>query len=117
MDIKIVTDKISQEELLKMAKGGFGDMLKAVVDVEKEIMAVGGELHADAEAVLLEQGCDQENLWGINIYPEKSGEDLIEYSSLINIRPRRGNRSMEIEDTEVRGKIKNIINKLINGLG
>jgi len=106
MDIKIITDKVTQSELLQMAKDGFGDMVKAVVDVEKKIIAVGGELHADAEAILLENGSKQENLWGINIYPEKAATERIEFTSLINIRPSVGNRSMDIQDENVRQIIK-----------
>jgi hypothetical protein len=112
MDIKIVSEKISNAELLQMAKEGFGDMIKAVVDVERGIIAVGGELHADAEAVLLENGSKQENLWGINIYPGKSAEEQIEFTSLINIRPSVGNRAIEIQDEN----IKQIIKKIWTGL-
>ena len=114
MNIRIVKDKISKDELQKAATESFGDMVKIVVDIEKKIMAVGGELHADAGAVLFENGSSQENLWGANIYPQMSGDDMIQYTSLINIRPKIGNRSMEIQDPGVRDKVKEVILALIN---
>ncbi|MDO8574866.1 MAG: DUF5674 family protein [bacterium] len=111
--IKIVKDSISKEELSDIAKNQFGDLVKAVVDVEKEIMAISGELHADEEALLLEQGSKQENLWGINLYFNKSNDELIEFDSMINIRPSQNNRSRGIESLDVQRKIRDIINKLI----
>ena len=113
MEIKIVKDKIAKKELKKMAEETFLDMVKAVVDIKKEILAVGGELHADAETELLKLGSTQEALWGINLYPDKPKEQMIEFSSLINIRPRQDNRSMEITSEEIRNKIKAIINNIV----
>ncbi len=114
MEIKIVKDSINKKELIDMAKGQFGDLLKAVVDVEQEIMAVGGEMHADDEVILMEQeDSKREHTWGINLYPEKSGEELIEFDSIINIKPSYGNRSREVENLKTREEIKMIVNKLI----
>lgn len=113
MDIKIIKNKIGYDELKRDAKEGFGDMVKAVVDVEQNIIALGGELHADGEATLLEKGSKQEHLWGINLYPDKPPEEMIEYTSLINVRPSENNPSVEIEDEELRKKIANIIHTLI----
>jgi len=113
MEIKIVKDKISLEEVKKMASENFGDMIKAVVDLKKEIIALGGELHADAEQVLLDDNSRQPDLWGINIYPDNVEEERIEFTSLINIRPQIGNRSVNIEIAEVKDKILKIIDKLI----
>jgi hypothetical protein len=66
--MKIVTEAITIKEFKDMATDMFGNLVKAVVDVEKEIIAIDGELHADEEALLLKNGSRQENLWGINIY-------------------------------------------------
>ena len=88
-------------------------MVKAVVDLEKGIMAIGGEMHADEEALLLENGSKQVDLWGINLYPDRSGDDFIEYDSLINIRPSQGNRSMNVENYHTLEQIKKIIYSLI----
>lgn len=111
--MKIIRNPINRDELLDLAKERFGDLVKAVVDVGRGIMAVGGELHADEEAMLLEDGSKQDDLWGINIYPEKSEEEWIEFDSMINIRPSRGNRSRNVEDLEAREKIISIVKKLI----
>lgn len=111
--IRIITEPLSLAELKQMAQEKFGDMVKGVVDVERGMMAIGGDLHADEEAVLLENGSRQEDLWGINLYPEKTGEDFIEFDSMINIRPRQNNRSRGVENEEVRQKIRAIVNKLI----
>ena len=111
--MKIVKDKISIDELKAMSKKMFGNLIKAVVDVEREIMAIDAELHADEEAMLLENGSKQKDLWGINIYPELTGEDSIEFDSMINLRPSQGNRECGITDPVIRKKIIDVINKLI----
>lgn len=113
MEIRIIKDKISQAEIKDLAQKTFGDMVKVVVDVERNIMAAGGEMHADGEQALLDDGSKQENLWGANIYPDKERADWIEYTSLINIRPAIGNRSLEIQDQSIRDKVKTVIDRLI----
>jgi hypothetical protein len=112
--MKIIKDKISLPELKEMSSKMFGDLVKAVVDVENNLMAVDGELHADEEALLLENGSKQANLWGINIYPELSaGADFIEFDSMINVRPSQGNRSRGVDNPEIKTKILALVNKLI----
>ena len=104
---------MTKRALEEIARDQFGDMVKAVVDVEKSILAVGGELHADEEAVLIENGSRQENLWGINLYPEKSPDEWIEFTSMINVRPAQNNRSRSVEDASIQEKIRTLVNKLI----
>lgn len=111
--MKLIDKKISKTELASVAKERFGDMVKAAVDIELGIMVIGGELHADEEAMLLENGSKQENLWGINIYTEKPGNERIEFDSMINIRPRQNNRSRDVLDPKIREKITAIINNLV----
>ncbi len=114
MEIKIIKEAISNEEIVQMASEQFGDMIKAVVDIEQEIMAVGGELHADEEVVLMEkQDSRREHTWGINIYPKKPEEERVEFDSLINLKPFYGNRSRHIENPEIKEKIREILRKLI----
>jgi hypothetical protein len=113
MPICVIEEPIQKSELAELAKERFGDLVKAVVDVEKGIMVVGGELHSDEEAILIESGSRQRNLWGINIYPDKSGDELIEFDSIINLRPSQGNRSRDVDDPEARLKIKEIISRLV----
>ncbi|MFH1412470.1 MAG: DUF5674 family protein [bacterium] len=111
--MKIIKEQINLNELREMAKNMFGDLVKAVVDIEKEIIAIDGELQADEEALLLENNSDQKNLLGINIYPELAGDDFIEFDSMINLSPSQNNRSRGIDDLEIQKKIFKIVNKLI----
>lgn len=109
----IIEDSITKDELKVIAQKIFGDMIKAVVDVEKEIIAVDAELHADLEAFLLEKGSLQINLWGVNFYPELEGDDFLEFDSMINIRPSQNNRSRGVESEQTREKIIEIVQKRI----
>jgi len=111
--LKIVSRSIPKKEILKKHNHFFRSMIKAVVDLKKEIIALDGELHADLEALLIEKDSRQENLWGINLYLEKPSKERIEYTALINIRPSQDNPSMEIENTRIRKKIGEVVNKLI----
>ncbi len=112
-EIMIVRVSMAQGEVARMAREGFGDFVKAVVDAEQGIMAIGGDLHADMEAVLREQcGSANERLWGINIYPAKSGSERIEFDSMINLKPASGNRSRGVEDAAVREGIERIVKAL-----
>jgi hypothetical protein len=113
--IEVVREPISKSHLLQLAEDLFGDLVKAVVDVEREVMAVGGELHADEEAVLLDDGGRQADLWGINLYPESFGKgDFVEFDSMINVRPRLGNRTRFVEDEALRGRILEIVERLVS---
>ncbi len=106
----ILQQEMTKEELCSLIGEYFDDMIKGVVDIDKEILAVNAELHADIEAMLIEQGSKQENLWGINLYPEMENEDdFLEFDSLINIRPRQGNRSRGIEDADICEKVRNVV--------
>ena len=111
--IVVVDRRIAPAELRRLVALYFQDMVKLVVDVRRRVVAVGGELHADAEQLLLEQGSSQADLWGLNYYPGKGAEDCIEYTALINIRPSQGNRSMEIEDAGTRQAVRDITHALI----
>ena len=111
--MKVVTVPIALDELRGMAERGFGVLVKAVVDVERSIMVVDGELHADQEALLLSQGSVQENLWGINLYPEVAADDWVEFDSMINLRPSQGNRTRSVDDPETRERILAIVGALV----
>lgn len=112
-DIVVVDESIARGAVASLAEQRFGDMVKAVVDVRRRIMAIGGDLHADEEQVLLDRGCRQEDLWGINIYHALPRSEWIEYDSLINIRPSQGNRSRDVEDEGMRSRIREIVDHLI----
>lgn len=111
--MKIIRDTLTLNELNQMASDGFGDLVKAVVDVEREIIAVDAELHSDLEALLLESGSQQKSLWGVNLYPQARGDEFIEFDSLINVRPSHGNKSRGVESEEARRKIVAVVEKRI----
>jgi len=111
--MKIIKDGITIAELQEMSQRMFGNLVKAVVDVEQDIMAVDAGLHADEEALLLEGGSKQKDLWGINFYPELTGEDFVEFDSMINLRPSQGNRSRGVDSVEIQNKIREIVGKLV----
>ncbi|MCX5668924.1 MAG: DUF5674 family protein [Candidatus Omnitrophica bacterium] len=111
--MKIIAELLSLGELKQMAEATFGNLVKAVVDVDREIIAVDAELHSDLEALFLKDGSKQKSLWGINLYPEIQGDDFVEFDSMINMRPSQGNRSRGVEDMELRKKIIGIVAKRI----
>jgi hypothetical protein len=114
MEIKIIKNPINRKEIADMANKEFGNLVKAVVDIKQEIMAVGGELHADEEVLLSEEcGSKRENTWGINLYPFNSENDFIEFDSMINLKPAYGNKTRGVENQETKKKIEEIVKKMI----
>lgn len=111
--MKIADSNITRDELQTMASNGFGDMVKAVVDVGREVMAIDAELHADLETLLLQEGSKQTDLWGINLYPGQADEDFVEFDSLINIRPSQANRTRGVDNVSIRHKIIQIVSRLV----
>ena len=111
--IAIVTTPLPLAEVRRIAEAQFGDFVKAVVDLRQGVMALGGELHADEESALLERGALQADLWGINLYPDRSGDAVVEFDSMINVRPSQGNRSRDVEDPAVRRGILDVVARLI----
>lgn len=107
--MQIIRNTLALDGLHKMAAERFGNMVKAVVDVEREIIALDAELHSDLEALLLEAGSKQNDLWGINLYPELRENDFIEFDSMINVRPSQGNKSRGVDHEAVRKKITDIV--------
>ncbi len=111
--MQVVDNSISLTELQSMADRNFGRLVKAVVDISKEIMVIDAEMHSDQEEFLLEQGSNQADVWGINIHPFAVGDDWIEFDSMINVRPSWGNRSRFIEDPMIQKKVVDIVNRLV----
>ena len=106
-------NEITVSELQEMARKMFGNLVKAVVDVEQGVMIIDADLHSDEEAQLIERGSKQKNLWGINFYPELTGDDFVEFDSMINLRPSQDNRSRGVEDEKIRKKIRKMVDKLV----
>jgi len=111
--LDIISEPIHKGIILEKYSNYFNNMVKAVVDIEKEIIALDAELHADLEALLLSKGSGQKHLWGINLYLKKDKKDWIEYTALINIRPSLNNKWMEVESPQIRRKIEKIVKQLI----
>src|SRR3989338_10107338 len=107
MSEHIIEEPITKEELKKIAEERFGDLVKGAVDIEKGIMVLGGELHIDEALKLVDEFQSKgKNIWGINLYPEKTGDDMIEFDSMINLKPNLGNRTRDVDSPEIRKKIK-----------
>jgi len=113
-EIEIVTEAVTLERLRKLAESLFGEFVKAVVDIRRGVMAVGGELHADEEAALLDDGSAQADLWGINLYPDAfPTSEWIEFDSMINVRPRQSNQTRGVEDSGRRQEIRATVDRLV----
>lgn len=111
--MKILKQEIKREDLKNSENVLDGGMVKAVVDVEEETIGIDAEMHADIEQTLLANGSNQDALWGINLWIEEEGDDFVEFDSMINIRPRQGNRSRDVENPETREKIREVVAKWI----
>jgi len=111
--LELISQPITRGRLKELAEAGFGDMIKAVVDCRRRVMVVGGELHADEEQWLLDDGSIQADLWGVNLYPADSSEHWIEFDSMINVRPSQGNPSRGVESSETQALIRVIVMELI----
>lgn len=112
--MKTIKEKISLQELNTMASKMFGNLVKAVVDIEREILVVDSDLHSDQEAYFLQEGSEQHNLWGINIYPSLEKDERIEFDSMINLRPSDNNNSRGVEDKDIQEQIIRIVNAKIS---
>jgi hypothetical protein len=111
--ILVLLEKISQEELKIVCDAHFSSWVKFVVDIKREVMTVGGDLHADGETQLIESGSVQSDLWGGNFYPWKEPGERLEYTAFINIRPRDDNPGMEVMEQEIKEKIKSLAEKYL----
>ena len=111
--MKMISEKINLEEIKIIARAGFGQMVKAVTDIGRNIMAIDAEFHSDLEKLLLTDGSKQEDLWGINLYPSETGNDFLEYDSMINLRPGYGNKTRSVDDPNTRKKINKVVYSLI----
>lgn len=110
--IHIIREPVTPEQITEMSQVFGGLFVKLAVDVQRDILAGGGELHADCEQVLLEDGSQQEDIWGADWYPN-TGEVGLE--ALINIRPRQQNYGMEIQDPDLRARVATIARRLMEG--
>jgi len=91
----------------------YESMIKIVVDIRKHLLSGGGEMYVDCETALLDDGSEQDDLWGANWYPN---EQRIEFEALINIRPRLGNRSIVIQDESLRRQVESVTREILGGI-
>lgn len=110
--IAILKEKANPEQIQTMLEE-YGGMIKIVVDIRRGVLAGGGEMHADCEALLLEDGSEQDDLWGADWYPE---DQRIEFEALINIRPRLGNRSVLIQSEDIRHSVEEISRHILGDI-
>ena len=110
MHIKVIKKPITRAEAKEIALEFYVDMVKGVVDIEREIIALGGEYHMDANTVLIGDGSEKKNIWGFNFYPD---ENRIHHVSLINIRPLQNNRTIEVQDEKLRKRMEEVIRKFV----
>jgi len=106
-------DPVAIDEVRRLAAGRFGDMVKGVVDLERRVMLLDADLHADQEAALLAEGSAQRDLWGINLYPDVDGPDWLEFDAMINLRPSFGNRSHGVDDGGTQDAIRTLVESLV----
>jgi hypothetical protein len=109
---KIVRSSLSLAEVEETWRG-FGDMVKACVDIGRGVMSLGGELHSDEQALLLDDGSRHSDIWGIDIYPAEAGDGWIEFDSMINVRPGQGKRSRGVDDPAIRSRILRLVESLL----
>lgn len=111
--LRIIREPVDRATLAAEAAAGFGDMVKAVVDTSRGIMAISADLHSDEESALLDDGSRQLDLWGINLYPAEPGVDWLEFDAMINVRPAHGNRSRGVDDEATRDAIRRVVATLV----
>ena len=114
--MRIIESSTTKQALIDTSTNFIDDnAIKAVVDVKRELLAVDSPMHYDCEQLLLENGSSQEDLWGINLYLDSGSiDDLVEFDSMINIRPAQNNRTRSVEDPATRAKIKEIVAKWLS---
>ena len=111
--MRILQSPISKQDLIKGSTNFIDEnTVKGAVDIERELLAVDSPMHYDCEQLLLEDGSKQSDIWGINLYLDNDDiDDLVEFDSMINIRPAQGNRSRNVEDPSIQARIKEVVKK------
>ncbi len=117
MEIRIVKEPVTRNILEELMKAHYRTFVKGVADLERGIIALGGDWHMDANTALIADGSEQKNNWGFNVYPDKTGDEAIEYDSLINIRPAQNNRTRELQDPQLRVAVRALVAKFVPDLG
>lgn len=111
--MRILETPITKQDLIAESTNFIEDStIKAVVDIAREIIAVDSPMHYDCEQLLLSDGSRQQDLWGINLYLDEDDiNDIVEFDSMINIRPSQGNRTRSVDDPTIQTKVKQVVSK------
>ena len=111
--MRILTEPVTKEDLINTSEHFIDDnVIKAAVDVARELIAVDAPMHYECEQLLLEDGSKQTDIWGINLYLDEDDiDDIVEFDSMINIRPSENNRTRSVEDSTIQAKIKQVVSK------
>ncbi len=113
MEIIILTEKMSIEEVKKFAGNWYDSMIKGTVDIVKNKVALGGDYHIESCELLTQNGSTSENVWGFNIRFEEGVDGILEFDSMVNIKPSLGNKSRSILDEDVASVAEKIIRSWI----
>lgn len=109
--MQILTERVTKQDLVDKSENFLDEnVIKGVVDVKKRLLAVDAPMHMDLEQYLLNNGSEQYDLWGINLYlGEEDIEELVEFDSMINLRPAQNNRTRGVDDVKIREQIKQVV--------
>ncbi len=105
----LIIRKKADPECIKSVAEDLKGYIKVVVDIQRQILAAGGEKHVDGEGLLLKDGSRQENLWGAGLDLETNQMD---FDSMINLRPKQ-NTSREVLDQKIRQQVESITRSLL----
>ncbi len=113
MSIQILEKPVSMDYVRELAVEWYGTMIKGTVDIAKNKVAIGGKYHVESCELLVEGGGDHTNVWGFNIRFEEDQNGILEFDSLVNIKPSLGNKSRSVENPEIIKKATEIIHSWI----
>jgi hypothetical protein len=109
MPIHLLRERATPAQMTEML-AELGSYIKFAVDIQRNIAVGGGELHADCEKILLEDGSRQEDIWGADWDPFSQ---TVKFEALMNIRPRQNNPAMQILDPAIRAKVEAALRPLM----
>ena len=110
--IHILRQKATHLQLDEMLQE-LGAYIKLAVDIQRNVLAGGGQMHADCESVLFNDGSLQSDIWGADWIPSIQ---KVEFDALINIRPDQQNCSMDIQDPTIRQSVEFVVRKFLEGV-
>lgn len=113
MSLHLLEKPVSMNDVRVFAQEDYGTMIKGTVDIVENKVAIGGDYHMETCELLVEHGSSHQNIWGFNIRFEENQAGILEFDSLVNIKPALGNKSRSVENPEVIEKATEIIHSWI----